>query len=444
MIVRSSAAIAAVGAGIDVEVLREGTQRLPHRLGARERRIRVRDPGLTRNSRIHARVHQVDRACRPVLPHEAVEDLGIDLIQAEQVGREMPPELRVVAGLHHESARQLPLHVERPRVVLRQPARVVGLPVRDAAAVERFRHEEGRFRPRGPAVVPVERRAGGECRRGDVVPADEAVPMRAATGVLHRAERARAVQTRDRVVVDGVDDSQARAETPRPRVVHRLPSGAARAGARELRRAQPSARRGVRQVRVEVGIAVGEITFERGRRVLVAHAVVHGELVAQTPVVLRVAGVVAPAVRHVTVGRDVGGLHLAEEERGERVAGCARAVERAVGQEAGGRSAAEVVGARRRVPPVAVVMVLLEDEAELPRVLRLHPGEIVGQGPQVVARTAPLGSAPVEIVVREINQREEQLRPRHVLEADLRAPALVAIVPRPESATSCCARTSRD
>ena len=166
VIVRSSAAIAAVAAGIDVEVLRVGTQGLPHRLGARERRIRVRDAGLARHSRIHARVHQVDRACRPVLPHEAVEDFGIDLIQAEQVGREMPPELRVVAGLHHESARQLPLQVERPRVILRQAARVVGLPVGDAAAIERFRHEERRLRPRRPAGVPVERGAGGECRGG--------------------------------------------------------------------------------------------------------------------------------------------------------------------------------------------------------------------------------------------------------------------------------------
>ena len=112
---------------------------------------------------------------------------------------------------------------------------------------------------------------------------------------------------------------------------------------------------------------------------------------------------------------------------GERVSGGAGGVERAVGQEAGGRSAVEVVGARRRVPPVAVVVVLLEDEAELPGVFRLHPGEVVGQGPEIVARTAPLGSAPVEIVVREINQREEQIRPRHVSKADLRAPALIAI-----------------
>ena len=203
VIARSAAAVAAVSAGIDVEVLRVGTQRLPHRLRAWELRIRVRDPGLARKRRIHARVHQVDGARRPVLPHEAVEDFGIDLIQAEQVCREMPPDLRVVAGLHHESAGQLPLHVERPRVVLRKATRVVGLPVGDVAAVERFGHEERRFRPGRPAGVPVERGAGGECRRGHVVPAEEAVPMGAPAGVLHRSERARGAQTGDGVVVHG-------------------------------------------------------------------------------------------------------------------------------------------------------------------------------------------------------------------------------------------------
>ena len=54
VIARSAAAVAAVSAGIDVEVLRVGTQRLPHRLCARELGIRVRDPGLARERRIHA------------------------------------------------------------------------------------------------------------------------------------------------------------------------------------------------------------------------------------------------------------------------------------------------------------------------------------------------------------------------------------------------------
>ena len=54
----------------------------------------------------------------------------------------MPTELRVVARLHDESAGQLPLKVERPRVILRQTTRIVGLPVRDVAAIQRFGHEE--------------------------------------------------------------------------------------------------------------------------------------------------------------------------------------------------------------------------------------------------------------------------------------------------------------
>ena len=108
----------------------------------------------------------------------------------------MPAELRVVAGFHDEAPRQLALQVERPGVVLRKPARVVRLPVRDVAAVSVFGHEERRRRPGRPALVPVERGAGRERRRGHVVAADEAVPVRAAAGVLHRPEGARAAQAR--------------------------------------------------------------------------------------------------------------------------------------------------------------------------------------------------------------------------------------------------------
>src|SRR5258708_38861268 len=89
---------------------------------------------------------------------EGVEDWGIDLIQTGQACREMAPELRVVTRLHHEPSGELPLQVERPRVILREAAGIVGLPVRDVAAIERFRHEERRLRPGGPASGP---RGGG-------------------------------------------------------------------------------------------------------------------------------------------------------------------------------------------------------------------------------------------------------------------------------------------
>ena len=214
VIARAAAAVAAVGARIDVEVLRVRTQCLPHRLRGRELRIWVRDPGLARERRIHARVHQVDRARRPVLPDEPVEDFGIDLIQAQQIRREMPADLRVVAGLDHESAGQLALHVHRPRVVLRKTARVFGLPVGDVAAVERFGNEERRLRPGWPAGVPVECGAGWKGRRGDVVSADEAVPVRASARVLDRSERARGTETSDRVGVHAVHSAQLVGSTP--------------------------------------------------------------------------------------------------------------------------------------------------------------------------------------------------------------------------------------
>src|SRR5258708_30784155 len=103
----------------------------------------------------------------------------MDLIQTEQACRERAPELRVVTRLHHEPSGELPLQVERPRVILREAAGIVGLPVRDVAAIERFRHEERRLRPGGPASVPVESGTRGKGGGGDGVAADETVPMRA-------------------------------------------------------------------------------------------------------------------------------------------------------------------------------------------------------------------------------------------------------------------------
>ena len=340
----------------------------------------------------------------------------------------MPADLRVVAGLDHESAGQLPLHVHRPRVVLRKTSRVFGLPVRDVAAVERFGNQERRLRPGRPTGVPVERGAGRKGRRGHVVPADEAVPVRASARVLDRSERARGTETSDRVGVHAVHSAHSWAEPPRPRLVHRLLSRPSRTFSRELRRAEPAARGRVRQVRVEVRISVGVMPLPGGRRVFVPHSVIDGELVVQAPVVLRVARVVPPAIGHVAIRGDLGRLHFAEQERGERVSCRAGGVERAVGQEAGGRAAIEVVRARRRVPSVSVVVVLLHGEAELPGVFRFHPGKVVGHRPEIVARPSPLGSAPVQIVVRKINQRKQQIGARHVLETDLRSPSLVAIV----------------
>src|SRR5688572_29939055 len=126
----------------------------------------------------------------------------------------MPPDLRVVTSLDHELTGQLTLHVERPRVVLRKATRVIRLPVRDVAAVERFRYQERWFRPGRPAVVPVECRAGRECRRGHVVSAEEAVPVRASAGVLDGSERARGTETSNRVGIHAVHDAEPRTETP--------------------------------------------------------------------------------------------------------------------------------------------------------------------------------------------------------------------------------------
>ena len=57
-----------------------------------------------------------------------------------------------------------------------------------------------------------------------------------------------------------------------------------------------------------------------------------------------------------------------------------------------------------------------------------HPGEVVGHSPEIVARASPFGAAPVEVIVREVDQREQQLGTGDVLQADLRSPTLVAIV----------------
>ena len=59
---------------------------------------------------------------------------------------------------------------------------------------------------------------------------------------------------------------------------------------------------------------------------------------------------------------------------------------------------------------------------------RLHPRQVVRDGPQIVARPAPLGASPVEIVVGEVDQREQHVGPGHVAQADARAPALIAVV----------------
>ena len=212
----------------------------------------------------------------------------VDLIEAEEIRRQVTPELGVVAGFDDEAPGQLPLHVQRPRVVLGQAARVVRLPVGDVAAVQRLRHQERRLRPRRPAGVPVERGARREGRRGHVVAADEALPVRAAAGVLHRAEDARRAEPHDGLVVEAVDGAEARAEAPRPGVVHRLLAGAACALAGELRRAQVPAGGRIGQIRVEVRVAIREMALPRRRRVLVAHAVVDGQLVVDPPVVLEV------------------------------------------------------------------------------------------------------------------------------------------------------------
>ena len=64
-------------------------------------------------------------APRAMLLDEPVEDVGIDLIEAQEVRGQVTAELRVVPGLHHEAARQLPLRVQRPRVSSGTPG-VVG------------------------------------------------------------------------------------------------------------------------------------------------------------------------------------------------------------------------------------------------------------------------------------------------------------------------------
>ena len=135
-----------------------------------------------------------------------------------------------------------------------------------------------------------------------------------------------------------------------------------------------------------------------------------------------------PPIRDVAVGRDLRRLHLAEQEAGEGVAAGAGGVEVAVGEEAGGGAAIEVVGAGGGVPAVAVVAILLEGEAGLHGVPRLHPGQVVRDVPQIVARPAPFRPSPVEIVVGEVEQREQLVGPGHVLQPDARAPALIAVV----------------
>src|SRR6185436_20446918 len=99
--------------------------------------------------------------------------------------------------------------------------------------------------------------------------------------------------------------------------------------------------------------------------------------------------------RDVAVGRDLRRLDFTEQEAGERVAAGARRVEVAVAQEAGGGAAVEVVGAGGGVPAVAVVAILLEGEAGLHGVLRLHPGQVVRDVPQVVAGPAPFRPSPI-------------------------------------------------
>ena len=103
VVARSSAPIAAIGARVDVEVLRKRSQGLPHGLRAWERRIWIGDVRLPRQRRVHARVHQIDGAGRPVLLDEAVKERGVDLIEAQEVRRQVSPELPVVARLYGEA-----------------------------------------------------------------------------------------------------------------------------------------------------------------------------------------------------------------------------------------------------------------------------------------------------------------------------------------------------
>ena len=108
----------------------------------------------------------------------------------------------------------------------------------------------------------------------------------------------------------------------------------------------------------------------------------------------------------------------AEQEGRERVARAPVPSSVPLGRNPAGGAAAEVVGACGRVPAVAVVWILLDDEPELPRVVRLDPGQVIGERPQVVARASH--SERPQSVIREIDQREQLVGSRHVAQADLR------------------------